>query len=115
MQPKGERKQKPDKLHYTKFIWFWLFLFLKKGLRLGAGWRTNLSLGGSNLTNINYANIGEQIKFIDTIKYYQQSLAVLDAAMTETEQQNTKKQCRKFIANHQKSNQRFLSCTQEAQ
>ena len=115
MQPKGERKQKPDKLHYTKFIWFWLFLFLKKGLRLGAGWRTNLSLGGSNLTNINYANIGEQIKFIDTIKYYQQSLAVLDAAMTETEQQNIKKQCRKFIANHQKLNQRFLSCTQEAQ
>ena len=54
-------------------------------------------------------------KFIDTIKYYQQSLAVLDAAMTETEQQNIKKQCRKFIANHQKLNQRFLSCTQEAQ
>ena len=37
------------------------FFFFLKGLRLGVWQTTNLSVGGSNLTNINYANIGEQI------------------------------------------------------
>ena len=46
-----------------------------------------------NLTNINFENIGEQIKFIDTIKYYQQSLSTLVATMMETEKQNIKAQC----------------------
>ena len=30
-------------------------------------------IGGTNLTNVQYANIGNQVKFIDTMKYYQQS------------------------------------------
>ena len=34
----------------------------------------NLNIGGSNLTNASYGNIGDQVKFIDTIKFYQQSL-----------------------------------------
>ena len=37
------------------------FFFFLKGLRLGVWQTLNLSVGGSNLTNINYANIGEQI------------------------------------------------------
>ena len=48
---------------------FDIFFFLK-GLRLGLWQTTNLSIGASNLTNINYASIGEQIKFIDIMKYY---------------------------------------------
>ena len=34
----------------------------------------NLKIGESNLINANYVNIGHQVKFIDTIKFYQQSL-----------------------------------------
>ena len=43
------------------------FFFFLKGLRMGVWQSTNLFIGGSNLTNINFANIGEQIKFIDCI------------------------------------------------
>lgn len=50
------------------------FFFVMKGISL-CGWRLkNLCIGGSNLTNVNYTNIGEQANFIDTIKFYQQSL-----------------------------------------
>ena len=52
-------------------------LFVAKGIRLCV-WRTkSLNIGGTNLTNVQYANIGNHIKFIDTIKYYQQSLSYL--------------------------------------
>ena len=49
------------------------FFFLLKGIKVSVWKTTNLSIGGSNLTNINFANIGEQINVIDTMKYYQQS------------------------------------------
>ena len=63
------------------------FFFFLKGIRLSV-WKTNdVSIGGSNLTNINYANIGEQIKFIDTMKYYQQGLTKLAESMTVDEKE----------------------------
>ena len=58
------------------------FFFFLKGLRLGA-WRTrNLVFGGKNLTSINFANISDRVKFIDTIKYFRQSLSVLASSMS---------------------------------
>ena len=55
------------------------FFFVVKGLRLCV-WRTkNLNIGVRNLTHVQYANIGNQVKFIDTTKYYQQSLSSLAA------------------------------------
>ena len=49
---------------------FDMFFFIK-GYRATA-WRTKDSnIGGTNLTHINYGNISEEIKFIDTLKYYQ--------------------------------------------
>ena len=38
------------------------------------------------------------MKFIDTIKYFQQSLASLAASMTNEERENVKKNCRVFLA-----------------
>ena len=35
------------------------FFFFLKGIRLSVWKTTNLAIGGSNLTNINYANIGD--------------------------------------------------------
>ena len=49
------------------------FIFFLKGVRLEVWEKTNLSNGGANLTNTNFGNIGEQVKFIDILKYYQQS------------------------------------------
>ena len=48
------------------------FFFVLKGTRLCV-WRTKqLNIGGTNLTNVQYAYIGNQVKFFDTMKYYQQ-------------------------------------------
>lgn len=59
------------------------FFFLLKGIRFGV-WKTiNLSVGGSNLTQINFASISDEGKFIDTMKYYQRSLAKIAESMTE--------------------------------
>ena len=61
---------------------FDFFSFLK-GLRLGAWRTTNLSIGGKNLTSVNYANISDQVKFIDTVKYFQQSLSTFANSMRD--------------------------------
>lgn len=50
-----------------KVFGFDVFLVVK-GIR-PCVWRTkNLSIGGSNLINVNYVNIGYQVKFVNTIK-----------------------------------------------
>lgn len=65
-----------------------------KGIRLCA-WRTkNLSIGGSNLTNVNYANTVEQVKSTDMIKCYQQSPENLAEAVTEEEEEKINLNCK---------------------
>ena len=73
-----------------------MIFFLKKNLKLGVWRTTSFSIGWSNLTNVNFANIGEQIKFIDTRKYYQWSLSTLTATMTEEEKEKRKTECKKM-------------------
>ena len=75
------------------------FFFVIKGIRLCV-WRTKqLGIRGNNLTNINFANTGNQVKFIDTVKFYQQSLASL-AETTTNEKQEIRDGCEKFIKRH---------------
>ena len=45
------------------------FLFVVKGIRICVGRTKKLNIGGTNLTNVQYPNIGSQVKFIDTIKH----------------------------------------------
>ena len=40
---------------------------------------------------MNFANIANQIKFIDTYKCYQESLSILASTMTDEERSNIKK------------------------
>ena len=61
--------------------------------------------------NINFANIVNQIKFLDTYKYYQQSLSVLASTMTDEERSNIKKECKKFIESDSKLNFKFQKCS----
>ena len=56
-----------------------------------------LYIGGTNLTNIQYANIGLQVKFIDTMKYYQQSLSSPVKSADKNEIANLRNSCQKFI------------------
>ena len=87
------------------------FFFILKGLRLGAWRTTDLSIGGKNLPNINFAKIANQVKFIDTFKYYQQSLSVLASTMTDEERHCIKKECKKFIGTYSKLNFKFQKCS----
>ena len=56
-----------------------------KGLRAGV-WKTrDITIGGKNPTNINFAIIGNKFIFIDIIKYFQQSLGKLVSSLTDNE------------------------------
>lgn len=58
------------------------------------------SIGLSNLTIVQYASIGTQVKFIDTIKYYEQSLSSRAKNANDVEKTNTRQTCRKFMENN---------------
>ena len=60
-----------------------------KGYRASASETASLNMGGTTLTNMNYANIANQVKIIDTIKYYQTSLANISNTATFNEKVNT--------------------------
>lgn len=61
-------------------------------------WQTKqLNIGGSNLTNVQYANIGLQVTFTDTIKYYQQSLVCLAASANEEDKANIRNSYQIFL------------------
>ena len=94
-------------------IIYLVFFFFLKGLRLGVCQTTNLSIGGANLTNINFSN--EQLKFIDTVKYYLKSLSTLAVTMAEKEKENTKIKCKRFILGERNLSQRLLSYSLEEQ
>ena len=72
------------------------FYFLLKNIRLSV-WRTkDINIGGKNLTDINYASI-DNFKFIDTMKYYQTSLAQLSETLSDEEKENVKKLTVQFL------------------
>ena len=49
--------------------------------------------------NVTFAIIKKQVKFIDTVKYFQQSLGSLVDSMTDVERQKVRKICSRFLAN----------------
>ena len=65
-------------------------VFLIRGYCTTAWGTKDLNIGGTNLTHINYGNIGGEVKFIDTIKYYQKSLGELASTLTEDEKNSVK-------------------------
>ena len=49
-------------------------------------------------TDVNFTIIRNQVLFIDTVKYFQQSLGSLADSMTDNEKQNVRKICTRFLA-----------------
>ena len=76
---------------------FDFFLFLK-GFRPSVWETTDINIGGKNPSSINFAIAQNQVRFIYTVKYYQQSLTSLADSMTNTERANARKNCRRFLA-----------------
>ena len=81
-----------------------------KGLRPSVWETTDINIGGKNPTSITFEIIHNQIRLIDTVKYYQQSLASLAASMTDLERANIRKNYRRFLA----EKLMFLTDDQEA-
>lgn len=54
-----------------------------EGIRISCWETKKINIDGTNLTNINFAYIGSQVKTIDTIKYIQVSLMQIASTMTE--------------------------------
>ena len=69
------------------FLGFYIY-YMIKGYRSSV-WGTNdLRMGGTNLINMNFANISTQVKIIDTLKYYQTSLANISNTVTVEEKKS---------------------------
>ena len=88
------------------------FFFVFKGLRMSV-WKTkDLNMGGKGIRNLSYANIGDQVKFIDTIKFYQEPLHASAASMEPTEQRrNIKRSIFVFLETHPRFSFKFWTLT----
>ena len=81
------------------FLGFDIF-FMVKGFRASCWGTTELSMGRANLTNFNFANISSQVKIIDTLKYYQTTLANLSSTTDKTEKGKIKEGIQSFLEKH---------------
>ena len=72
-------------------------------------------MGGKNPTNIIFANIGNQVTFLDTIEYFQQSLGALANSLTNCEKSSIKREYENFIEKDENLCRKFNSCTAEEQ
>ena len=71
-----------------------------KSVRVSCWGTSDIIIDGTNLTNISFANISSQIKIIDTMKYFQRSLAQIASTMTKKEKQKLKMLTLQFIIRH---------------
>ena len=96
---------------FTRNLFSFNFFFVVKGIRLCV-WRTKqLNIDDKDLTNVQYANMGDQVKFVETIKYYQQSLTSLALSATEFEKANIRQFCWKFLEKNSRVTNFWLTKT----
>ena len=57
----------------------------------------DINTGGSGLTNINFASLGSQAKFIDTMKYHFSSLGSLASTLDNLEKMRVEKLTLQFL------------------
>ena len=92
-----ERPEIPCIAHNLFGFDFWFFL---KGFSTTSWCSAQLTAGGTNLANLNFSTLKSEIKFIDSLKYYQRSLAELTSSMDQKEIENAKKNMVLFLKNH---------------
>ena len=71
--------------------------YMVKGYRSSCWGTKEFEMGGTNLTNVTYANIRNQIKIIDILKYYQTTLAGLTSTTNDSEKESIRKFIEQFI------------------
>ena len=75
-------------------------LFLIQGIRLSVWGTKDVNNGGTGLTNINFASIDFQVKFIDTMKHFLASLGQLASTLDEIEKIQVEKLTFQFLNQH---------------
>ena len=56
-----------------------------------------INTGGNNLTHANFGNISNEIKLIDSLKFYQRSLGELSSTLTLQEKTAVKNLAENFL------------------
>ena len=64
--------------------------YIIKGYVASTWCSKEIKSGSSNLTCINFSSITGEVKFIDTLKYYQKSLGELASALSDEEKGSLK-------------------------
>ena len=78
---------------------FDLYYFIKG--YIGSAWYSkSLNIAGHNLTQINFSSITGEIKFIDSLKFYQKNLGDLASTLSEEEKLAVKDLTEKFLNQH---------------
>ena len=96
----GARENKSEIPMIAHNLFGFDMLFFIKGYHSTAWDTKDINFGGSNLTHINFGNIAGEIKFIDTLKYYQKILGELAATLSEEEKNSVKKLSIQFFNQH---------------
>ena len=90
------------RFQFLRIIFLDLIFFLLKGLRMRIWMSKILNMGGKGIKNLNYANIADQMKFINTMKFYQETLSSLAKSAEKNERENIKKSVIVFLEAHPK-------------
>ena len=92
-----ERSEIPFIAH--NFFGFDLFYWIKT--YIASAWCSKvLNIAGNNLTHANFGNINNEIKLIDSLKFYQRSLSELSSTLTEQGKIAVKSLAEKLLNEH---------------
>ena len=91
------RPEIPFAAHH--FFGFDIFYFLKPYIAT-ARYSKKLNNGGTNLAHVNYGIINDEIKLIDSLKFYQKSLSELSSTLTKEEKKVVKHLTKQLFNQH---------------
>ena len=81
------------------FFGFDIFYYIKTFV--ATAWCSKkLDIGGTNLTHVNYGILENEIKLIDSMKYYQKSLAALSSTLNQYEKEKVEQLTIQFFNQH---------------
>ena len=97
---KVTEKSAPDIPVIAHYLFGFDLYYIIKGYIASAWCSKKLNIGGTSLTQINFSNITGEIKFIDSLKYYQKSLGELASTLYDEEKISAKKLTEQFFNQH---------------
>ena len=86
--------------------------FMLRGYRVSF-YGEDINIGASNLSNVNFSNIGQQMKIIDMMKYFQTSLARVASTVSSGEKERINELMLHFWVRHGIFRKVWLTLTQD--